>query len=53
MEHTKNILKAMKEEHESYEVKRMLGCDDSRLSLLKLVIIEIQKPLKGEGYGIL
>lgn len=43
----------MKEEHESYEVKRMLGGDDSRFSLLKLVNVEIQKPVKGEGYGIL
>lgn len=31
----------------------MLGGDDSRLSLLPLVKIEIQKPVKGEEYGIL
>ncbi|KAI9270301.1 hypothetical protein EDC94DRAFT_598717, partial [Helicostylum pulchrum] len=31
----------------------VLGGDDSRLSLLPLVKIETQKPVKGEEYGIL
>lgn len=44
----------MKEEHDSYEVQRMLkGSSSSHLSLVEMVSIEIQKPVKGEGYGIL
>lgn len=44
----------MKEEHDSYETQRMLeGSSSSRLSLVEMVNIEIQKPVKGEGYGIL
>ncbi|CAO3695165.1 unnamed protein product [Rhizopus microsporus] len=54
LERVHNILKAMKEEHDSYETQRMLeGSSSSRLSLVEMVNIEIQKPVKGEGYGIL
>lgn len=53
LEHATEVLKMMKKEHESYEVLRMLGCDDSRSSLLDMVNIDIPKPLKGQGYGIL
>ncbi|ORE03635.1 hypothetical protein BCV72DRAFT_28163 [Rhizopus microsporus var. microsporus] len=53
LERTNNVLKAMKEEHESYKVERMLNDDESRCSLLEMVNIDIQKPVKGEGYGIL
>ncbi|KAG0782582.1 hypothetical protein G6F21_011034 [Rhizopus arrhizus] len=54
LERVHNILKAMKEEHNNYEVQRMLGGSSrSRLSLVEMVSTEIQKPVKGEGYGIL
>jgi hypothetical protein len=54
LERVHNILKAMKEEHDNYEVQRMLGgCSSSRLSLVEMVNSEIQEPVKGEGYGIL
>lgn len=55
LERVHNILKAMKEEHDSYEVQRMLGgsSSSSHLSLVEMVATEIQKPVKGEGYGIL
>ncbi|KAI7905314.1 uncharacterized protein BX663DRAFT_541498 [Cokeromyces recurvatus] len=54
LERVHNILKAMKEEHDSYEIQRMLkGSSSSRLSLVEMVNTEIQKPVKGEGYGIL
>lgn len=54
LERVHNILKAIKEEHGSYEIQRMLGgSSSSRLLLVELVITEIQKSVKGEGYGIL
>ncbi|CAO3667671.1 unnamed protein product [Rhizopus stolonifer] len=54
LERVHNILKAMKEEHDSYEIQRMLeGNSSSRFSLVEMVSTEIQKPVKGEGYGIL
>ncbi|KAI8973813.1 hypothetical protein BDF20DRAFT_805005, partial [Mycotypha africana] len=46
------VLKAMKEEHDSYQVGRMLRGDDSRRSLVEMVNVDIQKPIKGEGYGV-
>ncbi|RCH83248.1 hypothetical protein CU098_007420, partial [Rhizopus stolonifer] len=54
LERVHNILKTMREEHDSYEIQRMLeGSSSSRLSLVEMVSTEIQKPVKGEGYGIL
>lgn len=53
LERANNVLKAMKEEHESYEVGRMLNGDELRRSLHEIVNIDIQKPVKGERYGIL
>lgn len=54
LERVQNVLKAMKEEHDSYEIKRMLECtSSSRLSLVEMVSTEIRKPVKGEGYGVL
>lgn len=44
----------MKEEHDSYEIQRVLeGSSSSRLLLVEMVGTEIQKPVKGEGYDIL
>lgn len=43
----------MKEEHEEYEIGRMLGGDELRPSLVDLVNVEIQKPEKGKWFGIL
>lgn len=54
LERVHKILKDMKEEHDNYEIQRMLeGSSSSRLSLVEMVSTEIQKPVKGEGYGIL
>ncbi|KAG1454166.1 hypothetical protein G6F46_007552 [Rhizopus delemar] len=54
LERVHNILKAMKEEHDSYEIQRVLeGSSSSRLLLVEMVGTEIQKPVKGEGYDIL
>ncbi|RCI00133.1 hypothetical protein CU098_003859, partial [Rhizopus stolonifer] len=46
------VLKKMKESHEQNELKMMMG-EETSPSLLQFVDIDIQKPVKGAGYGIL
>lgn len=44
----------MKKEHEDYEVERILhGDSGSHVSLVEMVSSKLQKPVKGEGFGIL
>ena len=44
----------MKEEHDDYKLQQMFQrSSSSRLSLVEIVGTDIQKPVKGEGYGIL
>ncbi|KAG0890719.1 hypothetical protein G6F34_012287 [Rhizopus arrhizus] len=53
LEKTVKTLKKMKKEHNSYEFERMLGSDDARESLSKMVNSDIQRPIQGAGFGIL
>ncbi|KAG1001893.1 hypothetical protein G6F57_013586 [Rhizopus arrhizus] len=53
LEKTVKTLKKMKKEHNSYEFERMLGSDDARESLSKMVNSKIQRPIQGAGFGIL
>ncbi|KAI8077303.1 uncharacterized protein B0P05DRAFT_638008 [Gilbertella persicaria] len=46
------VLKKMKESHEQNELKMMMG-EETSPSLFQFVDIDIQKPVKGAGYGIL
>lgn len=53
LERSHSSLIAMKQEHEQYEVQRMLGGTESRTSLVEMVNVDLQKPVKGDGYWIL
>ncbi|KAG1448005.1 hypothetical protein G6F46_011182 [Rhizopus delemar] len=46
------VLKSMKESHNQNELKMMMG-EEALSNLLEYVDTEIQKPIKGAGYGIL
>jgi hypothetical protein len=43
----------MKQEHDSYEMQRMIDTDLDRASLKLLIDMDIKKPVKGADYGIL
>ncbi|KAG2204544.1 hypothetical protein INT47_012603 [Mucor saturninus] len=49
LERPYSSLIAMKQEHEQYEVQRMLGGTEFRTSLVETVNLNIQKPVKGDG----
>lgn len=46
------VLKNMKESHDQNELKMMMMGEEALPSLLEYVETEIQKPIKGAGYGI-
>lgn len=52
LEKTVCVLKNMKGSHDQNELKMMMG-EEALPSLLEYVDAEIQKPIKGAGYGIL
>jgi uncharacterized protein YrzB (UPF0473 family) len=43
----------MKQEHDNYQLQRMIDKDVDRASLKSLIDMEIKKPEKGVEYGIL
>ncbi|KAI7884136.1 uncharacterized protein EV154DRAFT_485457 [Mucor mucedo] len=49
LERSLSSLIDMKQEYEKYEVQRMLGGTESRTSLVEMVNMDLQKPLKGDG----
>ncbi|KAG2204545.1 hypothetical protein INT47_012604 [Mucor saturninus] len=53
LERSRSSLIAMKQEHGQHEVQRMPGGTESRTSLVEMVNLDIQKPVKGDRYVIL
>lgn len=52
LERSAEIVRRMKEEHGHNQLRKMM-CQDIDGNLALMVDIDIQKPLKGVGYGIL
>ncbi|OBZ81658.1 hypothetical protein A0J61_10293 [Choanephora cucurbitarum] len=52
LEKSCKTIEKMKEEHESFEVRVLMG-EPAQSSLLEMVDTDIKKPVKGAGYGIL
>ncbi|CEG82149.1 hypothetical protein RMATCC62417_16265 [Rhizopus microsporus] len=46
-------IQAMKNEHNQYEVERVLSGGDNRVPLNQLVNLDIKKPIEGSGFRIL
>jgi hypothetical protein len=48
-----DIVQKMKQEHDDYEMQRMIDSDLKRASLKSLIDTEIKKSVRGPKYGIL
>ncbi|CEG75815.1 hypothetical protein RMATCC62417_10799 [Rhizopus microsporus] len=50
---TADIVQQMKQEHDDYEVQRMIDSDLDRASLKSLIDMKIKRPVRGAKYSIL
>ncbi|EIE84399.1 hypothetical protein RO3G_09109 [Rhizopus delemar RA 99-880] len=54
LENAVDTIRKLKDEHDQYSLHILLSDDiNSRVPLSELVNFDIQKPIKGSGYGIL
>lgn len=53
MKRIADIVQQMKQEHDDYEMQRMIDSDLKRASLKSLIDTKIKKSVRGAKYGIL